>query len=142
MKGNNKHPSTVPSAYDMLTRFELVAPRHNFIKRKVDKWNRENCGGSGGGNHTIIQHTAPLGTLLITGLDGRASYYIKLFNYENWGHYDNQCPETTRDRTPNNSGQNLAQIGRGVAQGSSGGAVSYKWILLDSCSTINCTKNN
>ena len=48
----------------------------------------------------------------------------------------------TQDKTPNNSGQNLAQIGRCLAQGINGGAVSNKWILLDSCSTISCAKNN
>ena len=36
----------------------------------------------------------------------------------------------------------MAQIGRCIVQGSSGGAVSNKWLLLDSCSTISCTKNN
>ena len=45
-----------------------------------------------------------------------------------------------RDKTPNNSGQNLAQIGMCLAQGSSGGALSNNWNLLYSCSTISCTK--
>ena len=36
----------------------------------------------------------------------------------------------------------MEQIGRCLAQCSSGGAVSNNWILLDSCSTISCAKND
>ena len=36
----------------------------------------------------------------------------------------------------------MAQIGRCLAQGSCGGAVSNNLILLDPCSTISCKKNN
>ena len=36
----------------------------------------------------------------------------------------------------------MVQIGRYLAQGSSGGAVSNNWLLLDSCSTISWDKNN
>ena len=36
----------------------------------------------------------------------------------------------------------MAQIGRCLAQGSCGGAVSNNLILLDPCSTISCEKNN
>ena len=47
-----------------------------------------------------------------------------------------------RDETPNNPGQNMAQIGRCLTQGISGGAVSNNWILLESCSTISRAKND
>ena len=40
------------------------------------------------------------------------------------------------------SGKNWAQIGRCLAQGSSCGAVINNWILLDSCSTFICSKND
>ena len=36
----------------------------------------------------------------------------------------------------------MAQIDRCLAQGSSGGAVSNNWILLEYCSTISCAKND
>ena len=36
----------------------------------------------------------------------------------------------------------MAQIGRCIAQGSSGGALSNNWILLYLCHTISCAKNN
>ena len=36
----------------------------------------------------------------------------------------------------------MAQIGRCLAQVSSGGAVRNNWFLLESCSTIRCAKNN
>ena len=35
----------------------------------------------------------------------------------------------------------MAQIGRCLAQSSSGGTVSDRWILFDSCYTISCAKN-
>ena len=36
----------------------------------------------------------------------------------------------------------MAQIGRCLAQGISGGAVSNNWILLESYSIISCAKND
>ena len=142
LKGNSNYPRTVTSAYDMLMRFELESTRLHHTERMGDKGNRENSWGRGGRDHTFVQHTAPSGKVFIPGLNGRTSYHIKCFNFEKWVHYENQCPEPTREETPNNSGQNLAQIGRCFAQRSSCGVVSNNWILLESCSTIICTKNN
>ena len=126
----------------MLIRFELEYPRRHHIERMGDKWNRENCGGCGGRDHTFFHYTAPSGTVLIAGIKSCLSYRIKCFNSNKWGHYENQCPEPMRDETANNLGNNLAQIGRCLAQGSSGGAVSNNGLLLDYYSNIICSKNN
>ena len=40
LKGNNNYPSTVTSAYDMLTRFELTSTRCNYTEHAGDKRNR------------------------------------------------------------------------------------------------------
>ena len=142
VKVNNNYQRNVTRAYDMLTNFVFASPRHHHTKRTRDKGNTKDRGGHGGRDHTFVQHIAPSGTVFFPGLDSRTSYQIKYFNYEKCRHYDNQCPDPKRDGTPNNSGQHPEQIGRFLAQGSSGGAVSEKWLLLDSCSTIICAKNN
>ena len=105
MKGNNKYPRTVTNKYDMLKSFKLAEPRHNHIDHTGDKGNMENRGGCGGREHTFLQHTTPSGTVFVPGLIIHTSYHIKCFNGENWGYYENQCPEITRDRTPKNSGK-------------------------------------
>ena len=140
LNGNKNYPRNFTIAYDMITSFELASPICHHTERTREKGNRENRGGRGGRDHAFVQHTAPSGKVFIPGLDSHTSYRMMCFNSEKWGHYENQYPEPTRDEAPNNSGQNLAQIGRCIAQGSSGGEVSDKWILLDSCSTISCTK--
>ena len=142
MKGNNIYPMTVTSAYDMLTRFELVYPRSNHNKHMGDKGNRENSGVCYGRKHTFIQHTAPLGTFFIPGLNIHTSYSIECFNCEKWEHYESQQPEPMREGTPNNPGKNTAHISRCLAQGSSGGEGINNWLLLESCSTSSCAKNN
>ena len=86
-------------------------------------------------------NTALPGTVLVPGLDDRTSYFIKCFNFEKWGHYD-FFPEPTEDNTPNKSVRNLAHIGKCLVQGLSDDAVNNNWILLDSCSTIICYKND
>ena len=133
IKGDRNYPRTVTSAYAMLTCFQLASPRRHHTERTGDKGNRGDRGSHGGRDDTVIQHTAPSGAVFIPCIDGRTSYPIKYFNCEKWGHYDNQCPEPTQYEAPNNSGQNLAQLGMCLAQGSIGGAV---------CSTMNCAKNN
>ena len=105
LQGNNNYPRTVTREYDMLTRFEMASPRSYHTKRPGDKCNKENCGGRGGRDQTFIQHTAPLGTDFIPGINSRISYIIKCFNFEKGKHCDNQFPELTQDRTPNNSGK-------------------------------------
>ena len=140
LKGNNNYPGTVIRAYDILTCFDLAPPRCHCTDRTGDKGNRENCGGRGGRDHTFFQHTVPSGTVFITYLKNRMLYRIKRFNCEKWGHYDKQLPEPTIDGTPKKSGQNMAQTVRYLTQGSSGGAVSNKWLLLESYSTISCAQ--
>ena len=125
----------------MLTHLELASPRRHHTKCTGDKENRENRDGRGGRDNTLFQHTAPSVTVFVSGLYGSTSYQIKCFNFEKWGHYENQCPKPMQYRTPNNSGQNLAKIGRCIAQCSIGGAVSDNWLLLDKCSNISCAKN-
>ena len=142
LKGNINYPSTVSSAYDMLTNFELSYPTSRNIECKGDKGNKENDGGHGGRDHTFFQHTVTSGKVFITGIDGHTSYFINCFDCEKWGNYENQCPEPTQDSTSNKSGVNMAQISRCLTQGSIVGAVSDKWLLLDSCYNISCAKNN
>ena len=93
-------------------------------------------------DHIPVQHTTPLVTFFITGLNGRTSYRIKFLNCEECRNCENQFLEPTKDGMPNNSRQNLAQICRCIVQGSSGGGVINNWLLLDSCSTIIFAKNN
>ena len=76
----------------MLTHSELAFPRRHNTKVLGDKVNRGNFGGRGGRYHTFMQHTAPSGTVFTPGLEGRKPYFIKCFNFEKWGHYENQCP--------------------------------------------------
>ena len=90
LKLNYNYPRNFTNSYDMLTCFELSAPRHHNIGRTGDKGNMENCGGHDGRDHTTTQKTAPSGKLLIKGLSGRTSYHIKCFNGEKWGNYENQ----------------------------------------------------
>ena len=97
LKENNKYPRTVTSAYDTLTHFELASTICHHTERTGDKGNRENFDGCGGRDHTLVQHTAPSGKVFIPGIDGRNSYFIKCFNCDKWGHYENQCPELMQD---------------------------------------------
>ena len=126
----------------MLTNFGLESPIRLHTDRMVDKGNRENCRGRGGRDYALVQHTATSVTVFIPGLNVHTSYRTKCFNCYKWGNYENQCPEPTGEETSNNSGQNMAQIGRCLTQGSSGGVVSDKWLLLDSCYTNRCSKKN
>ena len=70
MKGKKYYLSTFTNAYDLLTRFELAFPRHHRIKHTGDKGNRGNHGGRSVSDHEFVQHTTPLGTVFILGLDG------------------------------------------------------------------------
>ena len=142
LKGNKKYPRTITSAYNILTHFEFASPRRYHTESTGEKRNMENCGGHGGRDHTFSQHTAPSGTVFISVLDGSTSSKIKCFNCERWGHYENQCPELMQVETPNKSVQNLSQIGRCLARGSSGGAERNNWILLEPYSTIIRAKKN
>ena len=57
-KGNDKYPRTLTNTYDMLTHFELAAPRHNCIGRTRDEGIRDNHRGRGGRDHEFVQHIA------------------------------------------------------------------------------------
>ena len=70
LKGKKKSPSTVTSAYYMLTRFELASLRRHHTERTGDKGNRESRGGRGGRYHIFVQHTAPSVTVFISVIDG------------------------------------------------------------------------
>ena len=69
LKGNNKYTRTVTRTFDMLTCFELAAPRHHCTRHTGDIGNMNNNGSHGGWDHTLIQHTAPSGTVFTPGLD-------------------------------------------------------------------------
>ena len=47
-----------------------------------------------------------------------------------------------QNEKPNISGKNLAQTGKCLAQGSSGGASINTYILLNLCYTISCANND
>ena len=126
----------------MIALSDLEYLRRYYTEPTGDKGNRENSGVRGGRDHIFIQPTATLGTFFIPGLDSRDSYQIKCFNGGKWGNDENQCLEPTRDETPNKNKGKKEQNGRSLAQGSSGGAVRNNWLILDSCSTIRCSKNN
>ena len=132
IKVNNNYPRTVTSDYYMLTHFELEYPRCHHTERTGDKGDRGNRRGGGGRDHTFVQYTTLSSTFFIPGIDGLTSYCIKCFSCKKWRYYENQCPEPTQYRTPNISGKNLAQIGRCLAQRSSGSAISDNLILFDS----------
>ena len=95
LKGNDNYPRTVTRTYNMITRFEPASPRHYRTVLQGDRGNMNNCGGHGGQDRMFVQHTAPSGTIFVPGLDGRTPYSIKCFNSENWGQYENRCPEAT-----------------------------------------------
>ena len=142
LNGNNKYTVAVTSTYDILTCFELSAPRNHCTGCTGDRGNRNYCGGNGWRDHTFIQHNAPSGTVFIPGLDDRKLYRIKCFNDEKWGRYGNQWPEATCDNTPNKSGYKLAQILRCLTKGRSDYVLNKNWLLLDSHFTNSCTKND
>ena len=99
-RGKINYPRTFTNEYCMLTLFDLADPRHHHIGRTGDKGNGKNHGGRGRRDHTLVQHIAPLGTVLVKDIVTLMSYCIKCFNSEKWVHYENQCPEPTRDETP------------------------------------------
>ena len=94
-KGNANYSKTVTSTYDMLTRFELAMPRYHRSRRSGGIVNMKNHGGHGVRDHRLVQHAAPSGNLFSLGLDYCTSYRIKYFSFEEWVHYENQCPEAT-----------------------------------------------
>ena len=134
IKKHDNFPCTVIETFDMLNQW------------KPDN-NRRGNGQSSQPQPRQIGHTyaqtggPPAGPELVPGHDGTTSKVL-CYGCQNWGHISPNCLNGC-----SHTGHSLMQYGICLMQSFnhndtvSNGAINKAWILLDSCSTLNCVCN-
>ena len=131
MKGNDNYPTTITRAYDLINRYETVnqqaSVRRNPVRNGNPSFRRA---------HQFAQETreAPAGTVFVPGTDGSTLHTMRCYECGQWGHGRRTCPSR-----PNQTGTGLTQVGVCLTAAHDG--INNDWLLLDSCSTVSCMKN-